>query len=182
MNSDGHNPAPGPGPAPGRSPALLILGAAAVLAVIVVAAVAAKYLRLSAAGVGQPIGQMDAGALAESLPSGRAPALPQPTGLGSLFKAQPSDRITPTIVMDNFSSDGDIHVVFSGPTNVTKVIPPGGSVEFQLPQGSYHVRAWHDTTAAREGTAVFRQHTRYSCGWLVTDTAPEGPLRIGDIE
>ena len=178
MNSERDNP----GPSPGRSPVVLILGAAAVLAVIVLAGVAANYLWLTDANVGQPVGQMDAGAFTASLPSERAPSLPQPTGLGSLFKAQPSDQMTPTIVMDNFSSNGDVHVVFRGPANVTKTIPPGGAVEFQLPQGTYHVRAWHDVTVPREGTAVFRQHTRYSCGWQVTDTAPEGPLRIGDIE
>lgn len=178
MNSAPQNPAP----SARRSPVLPVLGAVAVLAIIVVAAVAANYLWPSGSGVGQPVGQMDAGALSEAMPSSHMPQLPQPTGIGSLFEAQPSDQMTPTIEMKNYSSSGNVHVIFSGPANVTKTMPPGGTVEFELPQGTYHVRAWHDTTSPREGTAVFRRHTQYSCGWELSDSVPAGPLRIGDIE
>ena len=117
-----------------------------------------------------------------SLPG--APATPPalPGGIGSLFQATPSDSVVPIIAMHN-ASEYMVYVVFLGPANTTKSIPPWGSVEFKLPQGMYQVEVWAVGTEKREGTALFRRLTRYDCTWEVVtepyfDEAP--PLRLGD--
>lgn len=117
-----------------------------------------------------------------SLPEAPATASALPGGIGSLFQATPSDSVIPIIGMHN-ASEYMVYVVFLGPANTTKSIPPWGSVEFQLPQGMYQVRVWAVGTEKRRGTALFRRLTRYDCTWEVVahpyfDEAP--PLRLGD--
>lgn len=123
-----------------------------------------------------------------TLPGGtrlpEAPGTPSalPGGIGSLFRATPSDSVVPVIAMHN-ASEYMLYVVFLGPANTTKSIPPWGSVEFQLPHGMYQVRVWAVGTEKRRGTALFRRLTRYDCTWEVVadpyfDEAP--PLRLGD--
>ena len=76
-----------------------------------------------------------------------------------------------------------VWVIFLGPANTTKSIPAGESVEFELPQGTYQVSVWSETTSRRRGTAVFRQRMRYDCTWEIVYTSSASelpPLRLGD--
>ena len=181
-----------------RSMTPLIIGSALLL--VIVGAGALCYL-LRRDGVDtQPAAQLGPGALTRALPhrssdralppgralpeNGSQVSLPLPSGIGALFEAQPSPQVTPTIVMAN-RSDETIYVTFRGPAAVAKTMPPHDTVQFQLRRGTYSLAMWCQSVPCQEGTAVFRERTRYTSQWYIIQVTPweaGEPLRMGDIE
>ncbi len=181
-----------------RSVTPLIIGI--VFLLVIVGSGALCYLLTRDEVHTQPAAQLGPGALTGALPhrshdralppgrslpaSGSEMALPLPSGIGTLFEAQPSPQVTPTIVMAN-RSDETIYVAFRGPAAVAKTMPPHGTIEFQLPRGTYSLAMWSSSVAQQQGTAVFRERTRYTSQWYIIQVAPweaGDPIRMGDIE
>ncbi len=177
---------------PPRKLTPLLVGALLVLAILGSGVVC--YLLTRGQVQPQPAGQLGPGAVTEALPdyprgpalpaASSGPSLPLPSGIGTLFEAQPSPHVTPTIVMANHS-DETIHVNFHGPAEVAKTMPPHDTIEFQLPRGTYSLAMWSYSVLQQQGTAVFKARTRYTSEWDIIQVAPweaGAPLRMGDIE
>ncbi len=178
----------------------IIIAAAAAVVLLLLEAAAVYYLWHRSYDRSQPVVRVQGEALMEALPD-MSPAatpppgrglptsepripLPEPSGIGKLFEAQPSPHVTPTVVMGNRSEE-TIHVTFDGPVTAAKAIPAGGSIQFQLPRGTYAVAMWCASVARQTGTAVFRERTRYTSEWVIVQRypwEPAEPLRMGDIE